>query len=239
MIPLKDDIPGKRFPLMTLALVAANLGVFAWQLAGAPSFRQSVLHLGLVPASLFASEGIQDLGVATASVFTSMFAHGSFLHIGSNLLFFGIFGNNVEDAMGKGRFLLFYLVCGLAASGAQVASAPGSTIPMVGASGAISGVLGAYFLLYPKARVLTLVPILIFVRLVWLPAVFFIGIWMVMQVLGGLSSQPDQGGVAFWAHVGGFVAGVALVKPFAGRLHRPIPGGRYHRDPWGSDRWRF
>jgi membrane associated rhomboid family serine protease len=239
MIPLKDDIPGQRFPWATLTLIGANVAVFLWQLFGSPSFRHSIELLGLVPASFFVDEGILALGAPSLSLLTSMFTHGSILHIGSNLLFFGIFGNNVEDAMGKRRFLLFYLLCGIGAAAAQIASAPLSTIPMVGASGAVSGVLGASFLLSPRARVLTLVPILFLLRLMWVPAVFFLGIWMAMQVLGGLSSSPDGGGVAFWAHVGGFVAGLVLVRPFAGRLLRITPGGRYHQDPWGSNRWRF
>lgn len=239
MIPLKDDIPGRRFPLVTIALMGMNLGVFGWQLFGAPSFHASIRALGLVPAAFFADEGLAALVHPTLTLFTSMFAHGSVLHVGSNLLFFWIFGNNVEDAMGRAKFLAFYLLCGLAAAVAQIASAPLSTIPMVGASGAVSGVLGAYFLLYPRARVLALVPILFFLRLMWIPAVFYIGIWMAMQVMGGLATNPDGGGVAFWAHVGGFVAGLVLVRPFAGRLLRITPGGRYHQDPWGSDRWRF
>lgn len=236
MIPLKDDIPCRRTPFVTLALIAMGIGVFAWQITGAPSFRDSIYLLGLRPALLLGDDPLLQAR-AFASLFTSMFAHGSFLHLGSNLLFLWIFGNNVEDVMGRGRFVAFYLLCGVAAAGAQIVSHPASDIPMVGASGAIAGVLGAYFLLFPRARVLTLVPIFVFLRLVWLPAVFFLGIWFFFQIIGGLGSGEGPG-VAFWAHVGGFVAGLVLVKPFAGRLNRP-GSRRFHADPWGSNRWRF
>lgn len=212
MLPLKDDIPHLRRPLFTVGLILASTAVFFWQVSWPLGFEHSVYQLGLRPAELWkmgTSRGWEPL----ATIFTSMFAHGSLLHLGSNLLFLWIFGNNVEDAMGHWRFLLFYLLCGVAAAAAQVAWMPTSPIPMVGASGAIAGVLGAYFLLYPRARVLTLVPIFFFIRLVWIPAFFFLGLWFLFQILGGLGSGPG-GGVAFWAHVGGFVAGVVLVRPF-------------------------
>ncbi len=225
MFPLKDDIPLRRTPFITIACIAANIAVFAWQLFGAGSMHRAVYLLGVIPAHLLASvdPGAVPSGafVATfATVFTSMFAHGSLLHLGGNMLFLWIFGNNVEDAMGRGRFIGFYLLCGVAAVFAQILAAPGSEIPMVGASGAIAGVLGAYLLLFPHARVLTLVPIFIFIRLIWIPAIFFLGIWFLFQLLGGLGSPSETGGVAFWAHVGGFVAGLLLVKPFAGVIWR-------------------
>ncbi|HWV39595.1 MAG TPA: rhomboid family intramembrane serine protease [Vulgatibacter sp.] len=215
MFPLKDDIPVRRLPIVTIALIAASVGVFAWQVGWSGSFVGSVWSLGLVPANLLATSSPGDTP-PVETLFTSMFAHGSLLHLGSNMLFLWIFGNNVEDAMGRWRFVLFYLLCGLGAAAAQIASDPTSTLPMVGASGAIGGVLGAYFLLYPRARVLALVPIFIFVRLVWIPAVVFLGLWFLFQIVGGLGSVGASGGVAFWAHVGGFVAGVFLVKPFVG-----------------------
>jgi len=211
MIPIKDDIPTRRIPLVTILLIVANLSVFGWQLGGAPSFEASVFTLGLVPAEFWR---IETLPKAIASVFTSMFAHGSFLHVGSNLLYLWIFGNNVEDVMGHRRFVAFYLLCGIGAVAAQVFAAPDSDIPMVGASGAISGMLGAYLLLFPRARVLAAVPIFFFIRLTWVPAALFIVFWLVLQVLGGLLSDPTRGGVAFWAHVGGAVTGMILLRPF-------------------------
>lgn len=211
MIPIKDDIPTRRTPFVTLFLIAANVAVFGWQLQGAPTFEMSILMLGLVPAEFWVPE---TLPFAVASIFTSMFAHGSLLHIGSNLLFLWIFGNNVEDVMGRGRFVLFYLLCGIGAVVAQVVAAPASSIPMVGASGAISGMLGAYLLLFPRARVLAVIPIFIFLRLTWVPAALFIVLWLVLQVLGGLVSNPDHGGIAFWAHVGGAAAGMIFLRPF-------------------------
>ena len=214
MFPLKDDIPVRRIPIVTLGLVAASVGVFAWQVGWSGSFEGSVNWLGLVPADLVAPA---SLGVPPVEkLLTSMFAHGSLLHLGSNMLFLWIFGNNVEDVMGRGRFAGFYLLCGLGAAAAQVASDPASAIPMVGASGAIAGVLGAYLLLFPRARVLAIVPIFVFIRLIWIPAAVFLVLWFLFQVLGGLASGGEPGGVAFWAHVGGFVAGLMLVKPFVG-----------------------
>jgi len=214
VFPLKDDIPVRRTPIVTLGLVAASVAVFAWQVGWSGSFAGSVTWLGLVPADLVAPASVGLPPVE--KLFTSMFAHGSLLHLGSNMLFLWIFGNNVEDVMGRGRFVGFYLLCGLGAAAAQVASEPGSAIPMVGASGAIAGVLGAYLLLFPRARVLALVPIFVFIRLMWIPAVVFLGLWFLFQVVGGLGSGGEPGGVAFWAHVGGFVAGLVLVKPFVG-----------------------
>ncbi|HLV60478.1 MAG TPA: rhomboid family intramembrane serine protease, partial [Fredinandcohnia sp.] len=173
---------------------------------------------------------LEPLPSALVSVFTSMFAHGSFLHIASNLLFLWIFGNNVEDAMGRTRFVAFYLSCGVGAVAAQVIAAPTSAIPMVGASGAIAGMLGAYLLLFPHARVLAAIPVFVFLRLVWVPAAIFIVLWLVLQILGGLLSHPGQGGVAFWAHVGGAVTGMLLLRAF---LPHPIRAVRsLHRRAW-------
>lgn len=236
MIPLKDDVPVRRTPFVTIGLIAASIAVFVWQLGYSGSFPRSVAWLGLVPADLLSPPAFDPAAPArlpaVATVLTSMFAHGSLMHLGSNMLFLWIFGNNVEDAMGRGRFVAFYLLCGLGAAAAQIASSPASAIPMVGASGAIAGVLGAYFLLYPKARVLALVPIFIFIRLIWIPAVVFLGLWFVFQILGGLGSPGEGGGIAFWAHIGGFVAGLVLVRPFAGWIWRSP-----RRSTWGRATW--
>lgn len=223
MIPLKDDIPTRRVPFVTILFILANAGVFAWQIGGAPSFEISVLMLGLVPAEFW---NASTLPLAIFSTFTSMFAHGSLVHIGSNLLYLWIFGNNVEDVMGRGRFFFFYLLCGISAVAAQVFAAPSSTVPMVGASGAISGMLGAYLLLFPRARVLALIPVFFFLRLTWVPASLFIVLWLILQVAGGMLTHPGQGGVAFWAHVGGAVAGMIFLRPF---LPGPIRAFSRHR----------
>jgi membrane associated rhomboid family serine protease len=151
------------------------------------------------------------------TLLTSMFLHGGVMHVLGNMLYLWIFGDNVEDAMGSVRFLGFYLLCGIAAAFAQIAAGPGSSIPMIGASGAIAGVLAAYFMLYPRSRVLTLIPLFFFMRLVAVPAIFLLGFWFVLQVISGVNSYATSGGVAFFAHIGGFIAGLFLVFPFRQR----------------------
>lgn len=229
MIPVRDDVPTRHRPALTLALIAANVAVFAWQLslmgpAGAESeaLRAFVDRWGFVPSAFGAAlEGGDATAPVWLSPLTCMFLHGSVLHLGGNMLFLWIFGNNVEDLLGSGRYLVFYLVCGLVAVGAHVASAPGSSVPVIGASGAVSGVLGAYALSYPNARVRTLVPIGFFLTTVYVPAIFFLLLWFGMQVVSGaLQPAGDGAGVAWWAHVGGFVAGVVLARPL--RVHPPV-----------------
>ena len=214
MIPLKDDLPTTRPAVVTVALIAVNVAVFLWQEMGV-GMEASVQLGGLVPAQLLGYDfGPPALLPPVATVFTSMFLHGSFLHIGGNMLFLWIFGNNVEEAFGHLRFLAFYLVAGVAAALAQTGASALTggnelIVPMVGASGAISGVLAAYWLMFPRARVLTVIFIVIFVKLLYLPAWFFLGAWFVLQLLGALLGG-GAGGVAFMAHVGGFVAGLLL-----------------------------
>lgn len=197
---------------------------------GVVGLAASVCNYGLIPAELTLSaepgsyldmgEGLRcyvDEGRAPLHVFTSMFLHGSWMHILGNMWFLWIFGNNVEDSMGRLRFIIFYLLSGIGAAAAQVVTDPDSIVPMVGASGAISGVMGAYVVLYPRVRVFTLVPIGFFLTSVALPAWVMLGYWMLLQVLGGLPQLAgvSEGGIAFWAHIGGFVAGVATIKLFA------------------------
>lgn len=217
-IPLYDDNPTVRTPFVTWALIAACVAVFLWQVSLPPSAQEAVIYaLGVVPAVLFGDAQLPAkirLVPGWATLFSSMFLHGGVAHLGGNMLFLWIFGNNVEDAMGRVRFVVFYLVCGLAAAMAQSFAAPGSTIPMIGASGAIAGVLGAYLLLHPRANVRVFVFILFFIRLIDVPAVIVLGLWFLTQVLSGAMVSIDQGGVAFWAHVGGFLAGVALIPLF-------------------------
>ena len=216
MIPLKDDTPTVRSPLLTIAFIAVNVLAFVWQV-GVEGLQLSALRGGVIPYEVIT---LGDVGPAALvpppfTILTSMFLHGGLMHIGGNMLFLWVFGNNVEDALGRGRFVLFYVVCGVAAALAEtwLAVATGEVmVPMVGDSGATAGVLAAYMVLYPRAQVLTLVPIFIFIRLIWLPAVFFIGVWFVFQLLSGFDGAG--GGVAFFAHIGGFVAGFVLVKLF-------------------------
>lgn len=234
MIPYHDENETLRTPVVTFALIALNAA--AWVLlqgAGTPrALAASVCDLGLIPGELtgLAAPGtafamgrglvcMTDPGPQAGHLVSSMFLHGSWAHIIGNMWFLWLFGNNVEDAMTRPRFVVFYLLSGLAAAGLQVAAGPASAIPMVGASGAISGVMGGYLVLYPGVRVWTLIPLGVFSRSVALPAWFMLLYWAFLQLVGGLGRAVGgpEGGVAFWAHVGGFVAGVVLVKLFARR----------------------
>lgn len=225
MFPLKDDVPSSSFPGVTLALIIGNVLVFLLQMSLGPYRIEAFFHdYGFVPAR-FLADG-PNSGLLPAGAFTllsSMFLHGGLFHLFANMWMLWIFGDNVEDRLGHGRYLFFYLLCGIAAALAQFWSAPLSRVPMIGASGAISGVVGAYFLLYPRARVLTFIPVFIFFYLVEVPAYVFIGFWFLMQFLQGVIFQvgttgdPGQGGVAWWAHVGGFLAGVVLLQFFLRR----------------------
>lgn len=216
MIPLRDTVRSRRFPLVTVAILLVNVAVFVQELRAGPAMERLIRAYGLVPArlTLWVEAGGAPLDPARfLPILTSMFFHGGIAHLLGNLLFLWIFADNVEDRLGRGRFLAFYLLCGLAAGLAQVSLDPGSTVPMVGASGAIAGVLGAYLVSYPRARVLTLVPLFFIPWLIEVPAVVFLLLWFATQVLAGLSSLSMEvtGGTAWWAHVGGFLAGVALV----------------------------
>ena len=207
MFPLRDVIPSRTTPYITVGIIALNTLVFLYQFALGPDVESFILYFGLIPAAF-----------SWITVFTSMFVHGGFLHFGVNMLYLWIFGDNVEDRMGHGRFIVFYLLCGVAAALAQTIAGPSSVVPMVGASGAIAGVMGAYFLLYPRSRIVAVV-FFFFIQLVEVPAIFFLGIWFVMQFVSGLGSLAQStaqpaGGVAFWAHVAGFAAGMGTVGLF-------------------------
>jgi len=209
MIPLRDVIPSRTTPSVTIALLAVNALAFAYQLSLGPAINEFVTEFGLIPASF-----------SWLAVLTSMFLHGGVMHVASNMLYLWIFGDNVEDRMGHGRFLAFYLLCGLAAALGQTLTSPDSVVPMVGASGAVAGVMGAYFVLYPHSRIITLLPLFIFVQVVEVPAFYFLGIWFVLQLLSGVGSVATtaagepSGGIAFWAHVAGFAAGLVGVFVF-------------------------
>jgi hypothetical protein len=236
MIPLKDDTPRYSTPLINFFLIAANVVVFLFEISLSP--RQQVAFVqtfGLVPARLALALNVAlpqvhvhahavSPALAFVPILTSMFLHGGWWHIIMNMWFLWIFGRNVEDAMGHFPYLVFYLTCGVAAALVQTFSDLSSTIPTVGASGAIAGIMGGYFILYPRAKVLMLVPFL-FIFFLWLPAWVVLGYWFVLQILSGVgtalvTAERGSGGVAFWAHVGGFVAGVLLVRLFPSRTRR-------------------
>jgi rhomboid family protein len=221
MIPLRDDNPSERRPLVTVTFIVICTLVFLWQLAHGPRGAQEIAYsLGLVPSVLFGIHELPpELAVVppTLTVLTSMFLHGGWMHLIGNMLYLWIFGDNVEDSMGHGRFVVFYLLCGVAAALAQAVPDPQSTLPMVGASGAISGVLGAYLLLYPHARILVLIPLGFILQTVRLPASVVLILWFALQFISNLFTPAGAGGVAFRAHIGGFVAGIALIALFKRR----------------------
>ncbi len=221
MIPLHDDNPTTITPLITIVLIVINVFVFLWQVS-LPAMEQErvVFALGSIPAVLFGEAVLAtDLALVPPelSVITSMFLHGGWLHLIGNMLYLWIFGNNVEDAMGHVRFVVFYLLCGIAAALAQAWQDPTSTIPMIGASGAIGGVLGAYLILHPTARILVLVPLGFLFPVIRVPAVVVLGIWFLMQFLESAARPAGAGGVAYWAHIGGFIAGAVLIFVFKRR----------------------
>jgi membrane associated rhomboid family serine protease len=207
MIPLRDVIPSRTRPVVTVGLIALNAAAFLHQQTLAPrELEVFVRTWGLVPAAF-----------SPIDLLVSMFLHGGWMHFLGNMLYLWIFGDNVEDRFGHGRYLMFYLLCGVVAALLQTVFSPGSRVPMVGASGAIAGVLGAYLVMFPKSRILTLLPVFVFVQIIEVPALFFLGFWFLLQLLSGVGSlgqQADVGGVAFWAHAGGFAAGMAAVRFF-------------------------
>jgi membrane associated rhomboid family serine protease len=249
LIPLKDDITPRRFPVLTVALIAINVAMFFLFQGGVfgseTAFDDKVAEYGAIPYEIshpgkhcdlvatgqVACEGQEGVtgeapdGLAATwlTLLTSMFMHGGLLHLGFNMLFLWIFGNNVEDSMGRARYLLFYLLGGLAALGLQTVVDPNAAVPTIGASGAIAAVLGGYALLYPRARVVTLVIIVFFITVIQLPALVVLGLWLLLQVVAGIADitgpAGDAGGVAYFAHIGGFVFGLLAIRLFANRVH--------------------
>jgi membrane associated rhomboid family serine protease len=224
MFPLKDDNPTAHLPIVTIGLIVINCLIHFYRMTlPMPEAQMAVFRFGLVPAEI---THMADLTPSVPfpvwlSPFTSMFLHGDLWHLGGNMLYLWIFGNNIEDRLGPFLFLLFYILSGLAAVALFVTLNPNGTVPMIGASGAIAGVLGAYFVLFPRARILTLVWIIFIIRLVWLPAILILGYWFVIQLLMGMSSLAGQGGgIAWFAHVGGFAFGWLWFRG------RSIIGGR-------------
>ncbi len=224
MIPLRDTIPARRFPIVNTALIGLNVLVFLFESVLSPDQLDRFIWLwGLVPADFWHDGSLGHW----LSLFTSMFMHGGWWHLISNMLALYIFGDNVEDHLGHFRYLLFYLFGGLAASAAHLVASSDSPIPTVGASGAIAAVLGAYLVLFPRARVVTLIPVFYFLRIVEVPALIYLGFWFISQLFNGLFALAaadvlQSGGVAWWAHIGGFVFGLALV-----RLVSPRPPRTY------------
>lgn len=249
MFPYKDDNPTERPSIVTVGIIAANVlaWVFVQGMGAQLPLVQSVCNLGLIPGEVLGTappgSGVElapglvcvvDAAPQYWTVLTSVFMHGGWFHLIGNMLFLWVFGNNIEDAMGHGKFVAFYLLCGVAAAATQTLLSPHSVVPMVGASGAISGVLGAYLLLYPRVRVHTLIVLPIYITTVALPAYVMLGYWALLQLLGGVSSlsEIEKGGVAFFAHIGGFVVGLLLVRLFVSEdvlRRRPTPPADYYR----------
>jgi len=234
MLPLKDTVRSRSFPLVTYALILANVLIFVFEASLSPrAFEAFLTSFGMVPRRLLDQP---DAG-QVVTVFTSMFLHGGWLHVISNMWALFIFGDNIEDRMGHFRFFVFYLICGMGAAAAHVLADPSSAVPVVGASGALSGVMGAYLLLFPRARVVALVPVFLLPWFVEVPAVVFIGLWFITQIFNGVLSLSGgaqvgaYGGVAWWAHVGGFLVGLVLAKAFARRyLYRQFSPDEHW--PW-------
>ena len=242
MLPLKDNIPTDRFPLVTVSLIVANvLMYFLFQRGGLTQVDElNVIEYGAIPYEithpgehcsvagdqLECGPGRDGQPHTVLTIFTSMFMHGSLLHLGGNMLFLWIFGNNVEDSMGRARFLLFYLLGGVAAVGGQVLVGSSAAVPLVGASGAVAAVIGGYIVLYPRARVLTVIFIIFFFTLIELPALLVLGLWFAQQIVLGLldvaGPASEGGGVAYFAHIGGFAVGLLLIRAFAVR-HKEVP----------------
>lgn len=234
MIPISDDNPARLKPVVTWVIIALCVAVYLWELSLGREMNAAIFVLGFVPAALFglhtAAPGYIGLS-PLATIFTSMFVHGGILHVAGNMLYLWIFGNNVEDAMGHMRYIVFYLVCGAAAALMLAFIDPSSRIPMVGASGAISGVLAGYVLLFPRARVTVIVPLGIIFYPFTLSAFWVVSFWFILQLLSAGLSHPNEPGVAWWAHVGGFGAGL-LLTPLFKSSGFPL-FGRPRRGPWG------
>ncbi len=228
MIPLRDNQASRRLTLINVMLIAANVAVFVYEASLGRGVESFIDQYAMIPVRLTSAlEGGRELArlpydpaapPALETIVTSMFLHGGILHLAGNMLYLFIFGAAVEEAMGHVRFLLFYLICGIASALAMAAFTPHSTVPVIGASGAIAGVLGAYFVLYPRAKITTILPIFVLIYFVEIPAIVYLLVWFVAQLYAGLSQNPEvAGGVAWWAHVGGFLVGMLLGPMLARR----------------------
>ncbi|MBD3182211.1 rhomboid family intramembrane serine protease [Candidatus Poribacteria bacterium] len=236
MIPIKDTVPSKTYPFVTIGLIVINSIVFLFEVSLGEDLNQFLMTFGLIPLRFFHQIEVGKYPIRRfIPFFTSMFLHGGWLHLIGNMWYLWIFGDNVEDRMGHLKYILFYVLCGLAAGTTHLFTNVNSGIPTVGASGAIAGVMGAYIVLYPKAKIWTLIPIFLFIQFIEIPAFLFLGFWILMQFLIGTFSRsvgPSQGGVAWWAHIGGFAAGAILVFLFKKRKKHEVRryADEYH--PW-------
>jgi hypothetical protein len=221
MIPLKDNIPSRTFPFVNISLIILNIVVFLYEVSLGPYLEHFIFHFGVIPHKfiLLLSSDTFYPAATFLPLFTSLFLHGGWLHLLGNMLYLWIFGDNVEDVLGHARYLIFYLLCGIGAGMTHIITQSVSQVPTIGASGAIAGVMGAYFVLFPKARVVTLVPIFFFIQLIEIPAFFFLAFWLIMQLFSGTfsGSSAYSGGIAFWAHIGGFACGMLLLLFFRRR----------------------
>jgi membrane associated rhomboid family serine protease len=227
MIPFRDNIPSRSFPIITISLILINLAAFLYEISLGRALEPFIMQYGVVPAEVLAwPESEEPFQSVALPFFTSMFLHGGWMHLIGNMWYLWIFGDNVEDRLGHFKFFLFYILCGVGAGIVHTSLNLQTTIPSVGASGAIAGVLGAYFVSYPFARVLTLVPVFVFWQIIEIPALIVLGLWFVMQFLYGtaslaVSTSANVGGVAWWAHVGGFILGMLLIGLFPRRPRQP------------------
>jgi membrane associated rhomboid family serine protease len=228
MIPLKDNIPSRTFPFVNISLIILNIVVFFYEVSLGPYLEHFIFYFGVIPHKfIFLLSRDTFSPVATfMPLFTSLFLHGGWLHLLGNMLYLWIFGDNVEDVLGHARYLIFYLLCGIGAGMTHIITQPVSQVPTIGASGAIAGIMGAYFILFPRARVVTLVPIFFFIQFIEIPAFFFLAFWFIMQLFSGTfaGSSSFSGGIAFWAHIGGFGCGMLLLLFF--KRQRKV---RYYR----------
>ena len=239
LLPIQDENPTYSKPIVTIALLSANVLVFLYQFMLGPVGEQLfIFKTAAVPYELTHFVDRTSIAISNTqyvypegffpfplTLLTAMFTHGGFMHLGGNMLYLWIFGNNIEDAMGHGRFFLFYMLTGLGATLVHVLSDPDSTIPMIGASGAIAGVLGAYFVLYPKAKIKTFVVLIVFIQIIHVPAILILGFWFLRQIIG-----IGSDGIAWYAHIGGFIVGMFLVRRFARTRSRPMiidPSGEW------------
>lgn len=224
MIPLKDNIPSSTFPFVNILLIITNVVVFFYEVSLGSYLEHLIYHFGIIPYKFLLQLSGETFNTLSSLIplLTSLFLHGGWLHLGGNMLFLWIFGDNVEDLLGHFRYLLFYLLCGIGAGLTHILTQPFSHIPTIGASGAIAGVMGAYFLLFPRAKVITLVPIFFFIHFIEIPAFFFLALWFFMQLFSGTFAgySPYSGGIAFWAHIGGFLCGMFFLAFFKRRRRK-------------------
>jgi membrane associated rhomboid family serine protease len=220
MLPLGDNNPRRTTPFVTWLFIGINILMFMWELSLGPNLERALTGVAFIPARFWADSNLVQEFIRTM---TSMFLHGGWLHLGGNMLYLWIFGDNIEDRLGHTRYAFFYVLCGILATLAHAVASPMSRLPSIGASGAIAGVLGGYLLLFPHARVTTVIPIFVFVTVREIPAIFVLGMWFVLQFFSGAASigaSQDVGGVAYFAHIGGFVAGMILIVLFGGLRRR-------------------